>query len=274
MESALPVSQQIQHHTQSHTCAFILHGLNTHPAKMNALKEHLKTLSETTISMGVLAGHHPEEKTNENISASTWQNEFASQWSDAVSGCKEPSDRRIFVGYSLGALVALSLLDNNSKLLPPTHMILIAPALRLRKKVVLVKALSWLPFGALPSLNHREYRARNWTSFAAYDALFNLNNNWKKNPWGVSSLIPTVVFLAKDDELVDSQAIAEQVAGFPKWKTSWISNDESSLKPSYHHLMIDEESVGKTSWARMTQNIDELLDRHGQKIETHNKSGE
>lgn len=256
---ALP--QPIQHNEQlseAHSCAFVLHGLNTQPERMKALKEVVARHSEST-SMGILSGHSAIPQPNEDISARQWQREFLNQWQDAISGCGGAEDERIFVGYSLGALVALSLLDGQPPVTPPTHMVLIAPALKLRKKVAFVKAISWLPFGALPSLNHKDYRARDWTSLAAYDALFKLNNTWQKTPWHLSKSVPTLVFLAERDELVDSQQIANSIAAFPQWKSIWLSNDRATLRPKYHHLMLDEASVGKKSWEVMKEKINELL---------------
>jgi len=270
LEATQPLKHQTEQRVQPQTCAWILHGLNTHPKKMSALRDYLSKHSSSA-SIGVLSGHHPEAAAHEKITAANWKSEFSSQWKDAVSQCNHSSDRRIFAGYSLGALVALSLLDGASDIPAPTHMVLIAPALKLRKKVNLVKALSWLPFGALPSLNHEEYRARSWTTLSAYDALFDLNKNWQQNSWKFSKKIPTVMFLARQDELVDSQTIAHDVENFSHWKTVWISNEKSRLKPAYHHLMLDEASVGKDSWTRIQQEIDLLLNT---KSEIWNSSGD
>jgi alpha-beta hydrolase superfamily lysophospholipase len=268
-----PPTQHTEQQEERHSCAWLLHGLNTKPEKMSALQEYLRKYTQSS-SVGILAGHHPDRMPNEVISASQWKSEFSSQWNNAISDCTKPNDKRIFVGYSLGALVALSLLDGSFGIQSPTHMVLIAPALKLRKKVAIVKAISWLPFGALPSLNHRDYRARNWTSLSAYDALFDLNNAWKKDAWKISGTIPTLVFLAKYDELVDSQNLAEKVKDFPLWKTIWISNEASTLKPAYHHLMIDEASAGIDSWTRMKSHIDQLLNENLEKTELKYKSGE
>ena len=273
LEANQPHTQQIEQLTQPRSCAWLLHGLNTKPEKMNSLLEHLKKHSPNA-SVGVLSGHQSEMKPHEEVTASIWRREFSTQWNDAISDCSRSDDRRIFVGYSLGALTALSLLDGSTEIQAPTHMILIAPALKLRKKVALVKMLSWLPFGALPSPNHKDYRARDWTSFSAYNALFELNNAWQKNSWKISRTIPTVLFLAKEDELVDSQSIAEKVKEFPLWKNTWISNETATLKPAYHHLILDEASVGKDSWAIMKSHIDQLLRIESKHINDEIESGD
>lgn len=241
-------------------CAFVLHGLNTKPSKMSTIADVLKPHSQR-VALGSLSGHSSDPGANKEISASIWKSEFVQQWQNAMTGCEGQSDERVFVGYSLGALVALTLLDERTPMPIPTRLILIAPALELRKKVLFIKALSWLRFGSLPSLNHTDYRANGWTSFAAYNALFELNKSWKQSAKDVSKSIPTVIFLAKDDELVDSQSIAEKTKEHQQWTVVWLDNRASQLNPKYHHLMLDEASLGADSWKKMKNGIEQSLTR-------------
>jgi esterase/lipase len=246
-------------------CAFVLHGLNTSPSKMNSIATLLKTHSQN-VQLGTLSGHSDDTAADNEISASIWKSEFLQQWRNAMTGCEGQTRERVFAGYSLGALVALTLLDESTQMPIPTRLILIAPALKLRKKVLFVKALSWLRFGGLPSLNHVDYRANRWTSFVAYNALFDLNNSWNRNAWEISKSIPTVVFLAEDDELVDSQEIAEKTKTMSQWTTVWLDNSASQLNPKYHHLMLDEDSLGPESWKKMKSAIDQMLTKSADTI--------
>lgn len=250
-------------------CAFVLHGLNTNPRRMDSLAHLTESLGYRT-SVGILSGHEvnkpsSSDQTSTSSSNSTtaekWQNEFRSQWSAAVQPCLEKFSERVLIAYSLGALTGLSVFDGGANLPLPTRMILIAPALLLRKKTVFVRALSWLPFGSLPSMNHPDYRARPWTPLSDYRALFSLRDSWEADAWKVTGTTSTLVILSPEDELVDSQGLADQVAqkSMNRWTILWLSNSFSKLIPHYHHLMIDEKSFGQQSWDTFTEQASRFL---------------
>lgn len=246
-------SEPIDHHRR---CAFVMHGLNTHPQKMSDLATLAKKIGFNT-TVGILSGHQQEVKkeTDSLVSADIWRQEFKEQWNQSVSACKGESDERLFVAYSLGAVTGMSVFDQEDDgILLPTKMILISPALSLRKKTILIRALSWLPFGSLPSVNHPDYRARPSTPFKHYDALFKIHDGWKKFQWKATSQIPTLMVLSPEDELVDSQSIEKilKVREQTAWRIHWLSNESSTLRPRYYHLIIDEQSQGKQQWDTFT----------------------
>lgn len=252
MLSVPPTSESADHHNR---CAFVMHGLNTHPQKMSDLANLAGKLGFGT-SVGILSGHHPEGKKEQDdlVSAEKWRQEFKEQWSNAVSECKGAADERLFIAYSLGAVTGMSVFDQDSSLELPTKMILISPALALRKKTILIRALSWLPFGSLPSINHPDYRARPSTPLKNYDALFKIHDGWKKFQWKATSQIPTLLVLSPEDELVDSQHLEQTLKQRQQtaWQIHWLSNENSTLKPRYYHLIIDEMSQGKQQWDSFT----------------------
>ncbi|MEN9810033.1 MAG: hypothetical protein RLZZ488_1600 [Pseudomonadota bacterium] len=249
-----PASQEpVVHQTR---CAFVMHGLNTHPKKMSDLATLAEKLGFTT-TVGILSGHQPDEKktTDNLVSENQWRQEFKEQWSQSVSKCNGPSNERLFIAYSLGAVTGLSVFDQDDSVILPTKMILISPALALRKKTILIRALSWLPFGSLPSVNHPDYRARPNTPLKNYNALFKIHDGWKKFQWKATSQIPTLVVLSPDDELVDSQNIEQSLKQRQQssWQIHWLSNENSTLRPRYYHLIIDELSQGKQQWDSFTE---------------------
>lgn len=245
---------------QHQLCAMVLHGLNTHPGKMADLAHLLEQHSFKT-KLGILTGHSPTPRTDESISAEQWKNDFRRQWTEATSNCANRGDSSIFVGYSLGAVVGLSLFDSDPSIHLPDKIILIAPALEFRLKVSTIKAISWFPWGSLPSLNHSDYRARSWTPIQSYQALFQLQKEWKKNAWKKTGSIHTLVALNADDELVDSQKLQSEInnAKLQNWATIWLSNSKSLLRPNYHHLIIDKLSLGDHSWEQLRTSISALL---------------
>jgi esterase/lipase len=232
-------------------CAYVLHGLNTNPKRMEELAEIMRKEDYAT-NVGVLAGHHPPAEVNQDaaISSEQWRQDLTKQWTSATSTCPAQSDQRIFVAYSLGAITGLNVFDSSEGLPLPTKMILISPALALRKKTYLIRALSWLPFGSLPSLNHPDYRAKDTTPLSSYKALFQLHDQWQKVAWKNTGSIKTLVVLDPEDELVDSQKADSLVKtkNLKSWTLYWTNNESSKLKPKYHHLIIDARSQGQEQW--------------------------
>lgn len=248
---------------QTSRCALVLHGLNTDPDKMIELAQFSEKFGYKT-RLGVLTGHHTRETAEDSqkkISAEQWQNDFTLDWAQAIQNCIADTSERLFIGYSLGALAALNYFDQDETKLLPTKMILIAPALAFRKKTALIRMLTWLPFGAIPSFNHPDYRAQAWTSLASYKALFELNAAWQKIAWQRIGKIPTLVVLAAQDELVDSQAVENEIRAHAAdtWKSIWLSNEDSELHPRYFHLMIDSKSIGNAMWQKFTSDAANFL---------------
>lgn len=246
-------------------CAFVLHGLNSHPERMSDIAKLMESLGYKTTN-GILTGHAPDKSQSDikKISAERWKIDFQEQWNSANRDCQTQSSERIFVGFSLGALTGMNLFDSGEEKLLPSKMILLAPALALRNKTILIRAISWLPFGALPSLNHPDYRVSTSTSLSSYSALFKLHDSWQNTGWKKTSFISTMIFLAPDDELVNSQTIAQEIKkrNLNNWAVGWISNNSSKLKPNYHHLIIDERSQGSEEWKKFTTLTKTFLQSH------------
>lgn len=243
-------------------CAFVLHGLNANPKRMEDLAA-LAKLNGYEPTIGVLSGHHNsnQAKNEKKITAENWKSEFQTQWNSSTTNCRGQNDQRLFIAYSLGALLGVTVFDGPMQIQLPTKMILIAPALTFQAKTMLLRALSFLPFGGIPSANHPEYRVRGWTSFAEYDALFKLNKEWKKTAWSKTANVKTLLALEPKDELVDSDELAKQIQDekIQQWTIEWITNQSSTLRPKYHHLIIDEKSQGTEQWKAFSDKIGKFL---------------
>lgn len=248
---------------QVHRCAFVLHGLNTNPKRMDDLAKLAESLGYKS-QIGVLSGHAPEQNDSnrsQKITASVWQSEFHDQWLQANKNCLDEKSQRLFIAYSLGALTGMSVFDQTNPTVKPTRMVLISPALKLRKKTLLIRAISWLPFGALPSVNHPDYRARDWTALRSYDALFALHDQWRPVRWTHTGKIPTLLVLAPVDELVDSEGLSHELEQkkINLWQVHWLNNDSSKLKPRYRHLIIDQLSQGAEQWQNFSEQMSSFL---------------
>ncbi len=249
----------------SQSCAYVLHGLNTNPMRMEDLADLFREKKfQTTI--GTLSGHSKTKAQDENISAERWKSEFIEQWNKSTEKCQNKDDKRLFVGYSLGALTAMNVFDSQTNVTLPTAMVLLSPALSFRHIVALIRSIAWLPFGSLPSLNHPDYRARNMTPLRSYNALFELHSDWRNFAWNNTTSIPTLVVLSQKDELVDSKGLAQDIEKrkLERWKILWLTNDDALLRPRYYHLMIDQMSMGASAWNLLKENLAHSLNQSSQ----------
>lgn len=108
---------------RENACALIMHGLNTNPERMSDIAALLDANNFKTL-IGRLTGHDKKHLPNEVISSEQWKTDFMSQWKEATSECSGEKQQRVFVGYSLGALTALTSFDTDKGLQLPTKMIL------------------------------------------------------------------------------------------------------------------------------------------------------
>ena len=250
------------HSAAASRCAFVLHGLNTNPKRMEDLAE-LTRQAGFTASVGQLTGHGTEinSEKEKKITAEIWKQDFIEQWSAATAKCTGNKDERLFVAYSLGAVTGLNVFDSSSGISLPTKMILISPAITLRKKTLLVRAISWIPFGSIPSVNHPDYRAREYTPLRNYKALFQLRDQWLDVAWSRTGTVKTFVVLSPEDELVDSQDANELVTkrNLKTWTIHWLNNASSELSPKYYHLIIDVRSQGQEQWDLFSARAKEFI---------------
>ena len=237
-------------------CALVIHGLNTKPDKMKNIADLLREQNFKT-ELAVLSGHSEDHERNSVISKQVWENEFRAQWNSSTKTCQSDTDSRVLIGYSLGALVALHHFDTLETKPLPTKMILLAPAISLRSYVNSIRLFSWLPWLKIPSLNHADYRAQEYTPVRAYSALFQIHDIWQKKRFTQTEKVSTLVVLSERDELIDSQEVNERIKQLKEnlWKVIWVNNDETKLTTKYHHLIIDKESLGEISWNELTEEI-------------------
>jgi len=184
----------------------------------------------------------------------------------------------VLVAASLGGLLGLDLIAKQS--ISFNKMILFAPAISLRTRIRIVRLLKYFPFLPIPSLTPSKYRSHCYTPISAYNALFdskksldqelhsdqsspNLSNSSSSSSSSnklslLNNLnIPTLVFVDPQDEFVSSTGIERfiQSNGLNNWKMEHVHVGASMLRNKYHHLITQKDSVGKSTWDMMTNNI-------------------
>ena len=143
----------------------------------------------------------------------------------------------------------------------------LAPAAALNWTSQLVRALN--AFGEdflVPSASNATYRAScEGTSMAAYNALFDSLRATQESGLGKSKA-PTLVLIDPKDELVSGPGLAELIEfnALNEWRLEQVSNRGATLeRGAYHHLIIDEPSVGSEEWKRIQTLIRKHLEPMG-----------
>ncbi len=247
--------------------ALVVHGLNLRPDKMDSIA---RTLNEEGFDVlrASLSGHRGDLEQFKHVSRDRWLHDLH----DAYCEARRAADRRglplNFVGYSLGALVNLDLMNNVPEAgVRYDRMVLLAPAAALNWTSQLVRALN--AFGEdflVPSASNATYRAScEGTSMAAYNALFDSLRATQESGLGKSKA-PTLVLIDPKDELVSGPGLAELIEfnALNEWRLEQVSNRGATLeRGAYHHLIIDEPSVGSEEWKRIQTLIRKHLEPMG-----------
>jgi len=236
----------------------LIHGLNNKPSSMNPLAKMSNEQGFDVLRVA-LEGHRGTGNEIKKISQEKWQSTMYLSYCHARKVAQKKKVPIYFIGNSLGALTNLELMINHTKTkVDYKAMILFAPAISLRPYVYLIKALKFLgPEFLIPSWTPKDYRSNDGTSNSAYNALFTNIDKIEKKPWDNIAKVPTLVIIDPDDELIDLDDIQEliKLKKMNNWEILKISNKNTLLKETYHHLIIDPLTVGKEEWVKIENKI-------------------
>ncbi len=246
--------------------ALVVHGLNTRPSVMHALVEELVSAG-IHVTLVTLSGHqepHTDE-TREQTRArrQAFRTATRERWhADVTSGyhalehVARQDARRFLVGYSLGGLLGLELIQQG--VLRFDRILLLAPALAMHKRNWILR---WLPLprsSLLPSVIPRRLRANDWTPLSAYLELFSSVDSLQAETSYDTLNVPTRVWIDPRDELVSAAGIESWIrrAKLDNWKMSLLNvGNVNSLRGCFHHLVIDPSCTGESAWAELVTSI-------------------
>ena len=238
---------------QPQSVIIITHGLNLRPSKMD---EFVKALNRTghSILRVALLGHRGDAHEFSQVTYDALVNNYKKQLQFAFAKAKEFSIPLNALNFSLGSAIHLDAINSLSVTL--NKQVLLAPAIWARWYANLFSLMDFLPNDwALPSQNHKDYRSQDATPLAAYFALSEARK--KFNPKAVASTIETLVFIDPDDELISENKIKDFMIKntFDRWSLIEVQKKNAQLEPNFHHLIIDEASLGHESWTKMLAQI-------------------
>lgn len=232
----------------------VVHGLNLKPLKMMPLIQQMRDSGARVVLVG-LAGHEGSFRAFQKVSRETWLKDLLRGYCRAKSLAETQQVPLYFLGYSLGALLGVDLQVQH----PEIHFqrtVLLAPPLEIRDAEILIPLLKALgPEAEIPSANHKEYRANFATTGAAYLALLDSREHWLVGDKQSIFKTPTLLFVDPRDELVSDKGLMLWVEQAPPWRLVRLPQAESEIHPAYHHLIIDERSLGKDTWQQVQAQI-------------------
>ena len=235
----------------------VLHGLNLKPSKMDSIGQFLLQRNFLVIR-GSLKGHRGSLKEQKQIHESEWLKDIERLKCLVENYANEWKVPKYFLGYSLGALATLSHTSKAQNQIFDKQF-LIAPATHTHWYSKIPGNLRIVPGQwSLPSKNLEEYRSLESTSFSAYFSMSKLRDLFKKEK-SIHN-IPTIIFMDPKDELVSLNRILKfkRKNNLQNWQIIQTTNANHLLKESFHHLIIDERSLGKAHWKGLL----ELLEKH------------
>lgn len=170
---------------------------------------------------------------------------------------KNGDDFVFVIAYSLGAV--WSELNLSSHI---SHRIYIAPAFQPKKQWMFLQLLSqstWFKNIKLPSLNLRQYRECSHTSFDAYNQMFAQSAALQQKP--TQAKVHRLIFANRQDELVDYEQLKNWVEYNMNENLLWVEIQKTNhlwhkvKNRIAEHLMVDEFTLGKESWAQVRNQI-------------------
>ena len=230
----------------------LLHGLNLRPSKMDPLATHFQS-SGYDVLRAALAGHRGSLTEQKKVSSKQWLEQMQQHACLVEQRSEELGKAPKFLSaFSLGSLVAMAWMAQKQQPFFKAQLLL-APANFAHWYGSITKTLFFLKDSfSLPSKNIKQYRSQDSTSLAAYRSMEELRDVVYAADKSVHN-IPTLVFLDPKDELVSLKKLElfKKKFTLDQWKIETITDSEPTLKKSFHHLIIDEPSLGSHHWQEL-----------------------
>jgi len=237
----------------------IVHGLNLRPSAMDPLSKELASIGYIVHRI-TLHGHNG--RNSQLFGEKVWLHEVAQSYQEIRT--RFPELPTYVMGYSLGGLTLMTMVEALPPIEYPRGMILLAPAISLRGELDALTALHLPPpiTWAVPNLTPEEYRRYDYTPLFWYSNTLDLYRNVDElNDVERLGTIPTMVVLNESDEIVSPEGTARWIEDHhlsPSWRIDMVHPDNSQF-PLKKHLIIDEPSLGHGEWMRLLTLIANFL---------------
>lgn len=274
-------------HNNTKRVLVIVHGLNLHPERMDALAQATAAQGALVLRLA-LTGHRPAADGQFSWAGASrfqWLAEVSAGLTAAADAAEKHGVPWSAVGFSLGGALLwdyfctevdpaeaptgahsqpISTLRSS-----PAGLILIAPAVAARWPARLSRLLWFWPSMVVPSFSPQHFRIHRGTSVGAYIALTGITDavvrqSSSKNPCKNDNLSATVI-ANPDDELVSYAALDSKPLRGTFTRYNLIPfrpsrTGELALLP--RHLIVHPDAMKDTEWEQFTAVVDKSLTDH------------
>lgn len=238
----------------------VVHGLNVKPAAMEPLITWL-THQGSAVYLVQLSGHYESGTPIKEVTPALWQEEMSAGYHKAKQATADNGVPLYFLGYSLGALLGQTMIILQQESACFDRQVLLAPATAIRTRSYLLRLLFFLgKQWMLPSFTPEAYRANKALPLHIYQCLF---AEEKKLLKGMCSQldIPTLIILDPKDELISYQKLQRLIKQYKltQSKVLALHHHLEGRAGRYHHLILNEETMGATNWQLATNAMQQFL---------------
>jgi esterase/lipase len=238
----------------------VVHGLNVRPTAMLSLIGWLNKIGSDAFLVK-LSGHFEKSINITGVSSVMWEEEFIEAYARAKEASVKISVPLYFMAYSFGALLGEVMITFSKGSISFDKQILIAPATAIRLRSHLLKVLFFFNKNKnLPSYTPKEYRANNSLPLKVHKILFEQEKKLLKSHFRNLN-IPTIIFIDPLDELISYKRLIKMTLQFQltNYEVIRLNDDLSGRREKYHHLILDECTMGKKNWEMVTNKIRNFL---------------
>jgi len=236
--------------------ALVIHGLNVNPLRIDLIAYEMNTWGVATLRC-TLSGHANSLPSGgarlgslRQVTYGLWRDEVSAAYCVAAEQAARRHVPVLLAAFSLGGLIGCAALLYNADM-GFARLVLFAPALRIRRRSGVLQLLAPWPQLLIPSLSPAAYRANAGTPIAAYNALYAAQRNFERLA-GPRLNTPTLVFADPRDEMVSYPGLRQLIVQhhLTQWQLQPV-HKAPDANTRYHHLLIDQESVGAAAWRQM-----------------------
>lgn len=236
----------------------LAHGLNLNPDKMKSFYPLIESLGGVA-DLVEFAGHTKGKLREYNqVSKDQWVHNIDDKFQNYLKNYRGVP--LYFLGFSLGAVAGLSYLQQNLEFQNYLKkQIFLAPGIEPHSIYEKIYRSMGFPNILVPSLNRFEYKIHKINSLRVNNEIFKLIDDVKSKNLELIN-IPTLVFLNPRDELISLKKTIKFIkkSNLSNWKVSKLTPKRKLWPPMFHHLIVDEMSVGG-EWQKMQNEISEFI---------------
>lgn len=234
----------------------VVHGLNVKPLAMKPIVDWLNARG-SDVYLVHLAGHSERAEPIDSVKSESWDNNMLRGYQQASETSRATNVPLYFLGYSLGGLLGQDLIQFSDTAVHFDKQVLIAPANAIRSRSYLLKMLFALNEKTLlPSYTPEPYQANIRLPIKIYKIMFRKEKALVKSRYTKLN-IPTLVLIDRKDELISYRKLKRYRKRFSldNWDIIVLDSNMKTYNRQYHHLIIDETSMGTTNWNVATKEL-------------------